>query len=78
MPPNRSPAPRVRVVELVIGLMGLGISALLPHLGQVSALVLLLFTRRKRLVCPLDEFLCGPGRDRIILLTPITLLMGGR
>ncbi|HLG59188.1 MAG TPA: tetratricopeptide repeat protein [Vicinamibacterales bacterium] len=64
-------------VELVIGLMGLAISALLPHLGQLSALVST-YSRD-----PVGWFALSAtsylarAAIVIVLLTPITLLMGG-
>jgi predicted membrane-bound spermidine synthase len=63
--------------ELVIGLMGLAISALLPHLGQVSALVSA-YSRE-----PAGWFTLSTTSHlaraviAIVLLTPITVLMGG-
>ena len=64
-------------VELVIGLMGLGISAFLPHLGQVSALVSS-YSREPTgwFVLSATSYLARAA-IAIVLLTPITLLMGG-
>jgi spermidine synthase len=64
-------------VELVIGLMGLGISAFLPHLGQVSALVSS-YSREPTgwFVLSATSYLARAA-IAIVLLTPITVLMGG-
>ena len=64
-------------VELVIALMGLGISALLPHLGQVSALVSS-YSREPAgwFVLSTTSYLARAAMA-VVLLTPITLLMGG-
>ncbi len=64
-------------VELVIALMGLGISALLPHLGQLSALASS-YTRDSAgwYVLSTPSYLVR-GAIAVLLLTPITLLMGG-
>jgi len=64
-------------VELVIGLMGLGISAFLPHLGQLSALVSS-YSREPTgwFVLSATSYLARAA-IAIVLLTPITLLMGG-
>ena len=63
--------------ELVIGLLGFGISALLPHLGQVSALVSS-YSRDVNgwyIVSTISHL--ARGAIAVVLLTPITLLMGG-
>ena len=64
-------------VELVIGLMGLGISALLPHLGQVSALVSSYSRDANGWYVLSTSSYVARGAIAIVLLTPITLLMGG-
>jgi spermidine synthase len=63
--------------ELLIGGMGLGISALLPHLGPVSAMVSS-YTRDPSgwHVLSVSSYLARAGIV-VVLLTPITLLMGG-
>ena len=65
------------VFELLIGLMGLGVSALLPHLGRLSALVSS-YSRDAGgwYVLSTTSYLARGG-IAILLLTPITLLMGG-
>jgi spermidine synthase len=64
-------------VELIIALMGLAISALLPHLGQLSALASS-YTRDPGgwYVLSTPSYLVR-GAIAVLLLTPITLLMGG-
>ena len=64
-------------VELIIALMGLGISALLPHLGQLSALASS-YSRDAAgwHVLSTPSYLVR-GAIAVLLLTPITLLMGG-
>ena len=64
-------------LELLIGLMGLGISALLPHLGLLSALVSS-YSRDAGgwYVLSMTSYLARGG-IAILLLTPITMLMGG-
>jgi predicted membrane-bound spermidine synthase len=64
-------------VELIIALMGLGISALLPHLDRFSAL----FSSYSRepsgwYVLSATSY-AARAATAIVLLTPITLLMGG-
>ena len=76
----RQPESLLRVygyVELVIGLMGLGISALLPHLGRLSALVSS-YSRDAGgwFVLSTPSYLAY-GAIAILLLAPITMLMGG-
>jgi len=64
-------------VELVIGLMGLGISALLPHMGDVSALISW-YARDPAAgwyVLSPTSYLFRAA-FAVVLLTPITLLMG--
>ena len=63
--------------ELVIGLMGLGISALLPHLGQVSALVSSYVRDASGWYVLSTASYLARGAIAVVLLTPITLLMGG-
>jgi spermidine synthase len=76
----RSPDSLLRAygyVELIIGVAGLTIAALLPRLGEVSALVSS-YTRE-----PSGWYALSPmsfvarAVIAIVLLTPITLLMGG-
>ena len=63
--------------ELFIGVMGLGISALLPHMGQVSALVSS-YTRGPAGWYDLSSTsYVARAAIAFVLLTPITLLMGG-
>ena len=63
--------------ELLIGALALGISALLPHLGQVSALVSS-YSREASgwYALSTPSYLARAGII-LVLLTPITLLMGG-
>ncbi|HLQ39287.1 MAG TPA: hypothetical protein VK348_15870, partial [Planctomycetota bacterium] len=63
--------------ELVIALLGLGISALLPYLGQVSSLVTS-YSREANGWYGLStaSYLARVG-IAVVLLAPITLLMGG-
>src|SRR5713101_4686716 len=63
--------------ELLIGLMGLAVSLLLPHLGQVSAVVSS-YSRNAVgwYVLSTTSYLARAGIV-ILLLTPITMLMGG-
>ena len=63
--------------ELLIGALGLGISLLLPHLGQVSALVSS-YSREASGWHALStaSYLARAGII-LVLLMPITLLMGG-
>jgi spermidine synthase len=63
--------------ELFIGLMGLGISALLPHMGQVSAWVSS-YTRGPAGWYDLSSTsYLARAAIAVVLLAPITLLMGG-
>jgi spermidine synthase len=64
-------------VELLIALMGLGISAFLPHLGHVSAFVSS-YSREPAgwFALSVTSYLARAA-IAIVLLTPITLLMGG-
>jgi predicted membrane-bound spermidine synthase/tetratricopeptide (TPR) repeat protein len=64
-------------VELLIGLLGLGISVLLPHLSAVSALVSS-YSRDANgwYVLSTTSSLARAG-IAVVLLIPITLLMGG-
>jgi spermidine synthase len=63
--------------ELVIGLLGFGISALLPRLGEIAALVTF-YSRDANgwYVLSTTSYL-GRVAIAVVLLTPITLLMGG-
>jgi spermidine synthase len=65
------------LLELVIGAMGLGISTLLPRLEQLSVLVSS-YTRDQQgwYVLATTAYLARVG-IAIVLLAPITLLMGG-
>ena len=65
------------MLELAVGALGLGISALLPHLGRVSALVTS-YTREANGWYGLStaSYLAHVG-IAVVLLAPITLLMGG-
>ncbi|HEY1308499.1 MAG TPA: hypothetical protein VGF24_33350 [Vicinamibacterales bacterium] len=64
-------------VELVIGLIGLGISGFLPHLGQVSALVSSYSREPSGWFALSTTSYLARAAIAIILLTPMTLLMGG-
>src|SRR5215510_12070913 len=64
-------------VELVIGLLGLGISAFLPHLGVVSALVSSYSREPDGWFALSAASYLARAAIAIVLLTPITLLMGG-
>jgi spermidine synthase len=64
-------------VELVIGLMGLAISALLPHLGQLSALVSSYSRDPAGWFALSATSYLARAAIAIALLTPITVLMGG-
>jgi len=63
--------------ELLIAAMGLGISVLLPHLDQISALVSS-YSREPNgwYVLSTTSYLAR-GAIALVLLTPITMLMGG-
>src|SRR5437667_4565035 len=63
--------------ELAIGVLGLAVSALLPHLSNVSALVPS-YSRDPNgwYVLSTTSYLTR-GAIAIVLLTPVTLLMGG-
>ena len=63
--------------ELVIGLLGFGVSALLPHLGQLSALVSSYSRDANGWYVLSTASYLARGLIAVILLTPITLLMGG-
>ena len=63
--------------ELVIGLMGLGVSTLLPHLGHVSALVSSYSREPAGWFALSATSYLARAAIAIVLLTPITLLMGG-
>ena len=62
--------------EIAIGLMGLGISAVLPHLGQLSAAVSFYTRDGGGYSLSTTSYLLR-GAIAILLLFPITLLMGG-
>ncbi|HKE87189.1 MAG TPA: hypothetical protein VKB50_25705, partial [Vicinamibacterales bacterium] len=64
-------------VELVIGLMGLGISAFLPHLGQVSSFVSSYSREPSGWFALSATSYLARAAIAVVLLTPITLLMGG-
>ena len=64
-------------VELVIALMGLGISALVPHLGEVSARVSSYSQEPAGWFTLSATSYLARAAIAIVLLTPITLLMGG-
>jgi spermidine synthase len=63
--------------ELFIGVMGLGISALLPHMGQVSALVSSYTPGPSGWYDLSSASYLARAAIAVVLLTPITLLMGG-
>jgi spermidine synthase len=64
-------------VELIIALMGLGISALVPHLGEVSALASSYSREPAGWFSLSAASYLARAAIAIVLLTPITLLMGG-
>src|SRR5262245_60362809 len=64
-------------MELAIALMGLGISALVPHLGQVPALVSAYSREPAGWFALSAASYVARAAIAIVLLTPITLLMGG-
>jgi spermidine synthase len=65
------------IFELAVGALGLGISALLPHLDQVAAMVTT-YSREANgwYSLSIPSYLARAG-VAVILLAPITLLMGG-
>jgi len=63
--------------ELAIGLMGLAISVLLPHLGLVSALVSSYLRDPGGWYVLSTASYLARGAIAIVLLAPITMLMGG-
>src|SRR5216683_6452804 len=63
--------------ELLIGLMGLGISALLPHLGRLSAAVSSYALDAGGWYVLSTTSYLARGGIAILLLAPITMLMGG-
>ncbi len=63
--------------ELAIGVLGLGISALLPHLGEISARVSSYSRDAGGWYVLSASSYAARGAIAIVLLTPITLLMGG-
>ena len=63
--------------ELLIGVMGLGISALLPQLGQVSAAASFYSRGAAGWYVLSSTSYLFRGAIAVVLLTPITLLMGG-
>lgn len=63
--------------ELLIGLLGLGITLLLPRLGQVSALVSSYSREASGWYVLSTSSYMARAAITIVLLTPITLLMGG-
>ena len=64
-------------VELVVGVIGLAISALLPHLGQVSALVTSYVREANGWYVLSTPSYLARAAIAVALLTPITVLMGG-
>src|SRR5206468_11132671 len=63
--------------ELAIGVLGLGIAALLPHLSEVSALVSSYSRDANGWYVLSTASYLARGAIAIVLLTPVTLLMGG-
>jgi len=63
--------------ELLIGALALGVSALLPHLGLVSALVSSYSHEASGWYALSTASYLGRAGIILVLLTPITLLMGG-
>jgi spermidine synthase len=64
-------------VEIVIALMGLVIAASLPHLGTLSALVSSYSREPSGWYALSTASYFARGAAAVILLTPITMLMGG-
>jgi predicted membrane-bound spermidine synthase len=64
-------------VELLIGALALGISALLPHLAEVSALVSTYSRETSGWYALSTASSLARAGIVLVLLTPITLLMGG-
>jgi spermidine synthase len=65
------------LAELAIGVIGLGIAALLPRLGQVSALVSSYSREPNGWYVLSTTAQLARGGIAFVLLTPITMLMGG-
>jgi spermidine synthase len=63
--------------ELAIGLLGFGISALLPHLGEISARVSSYSRDAGGWYVLSASSYAARGAIAVVLLSPITLLMGG-
>ena len=63
--------------ELLIGVLGFGISLLLPHLGQISALASSYSRGADGWYVLSTASYVARGAIAVILLAPITLLMGG-
>ena len=63
--------------ELLIGLMGLAVSALLPHLGRLSAVVSSYTHDAGGWYVLSTTSSLARGGIAVLLLTPITMLMGG-
>jgi len=63
--------------ELLIAAFGLGISMLLPHLGQISALVSSYSREPNGWYALSTTSILAHAGIVVVLLTPITLLMGG-
>src|SRR5437016_8924661 len=63
--------------ELAIGVLGLGIAALLPHLSEVSALVSSYSRDANGWYVLSTASYLARGAIAIVLLAPITMLMGG-
>ena len=64
-------------VELVIALMGLVVAASLPHLGTLSALVSSYSREPSGWYALSTASYFARGAAAVVLLTPITMLMGG-
>jgi spermidine synthase len=65
------------IIELAVGMLGLGISLLLPHLDQISALVTAYSRDANGWYGLSTRSYFARAGVAVILLTPITLLMGG-
>ena len=75
--PGRSLLRAYGCFELLIGVMGVGISALLPHLSQVSSLVSSYSRGAAGWYVLSSTSYLFRAAIAVVLLTPITLLMGG-
>jgi spermidine synthase len=65
------------ILELAVGVLGLGVSLLLPHLDQISALVTAYSREPNGWYGVSAGSYLARAAVAVVLLTPITLLMGG-